>query len=44
LYYDLVWDMGTSGQEWETYSLMQETEGSDKIQTTINGLSSGVNY
>lgn len=44
LFYDLAWDLGTSGQQWETYSLMQETEGSQKIETTINGLSSGVNY
>jgi len=44
LYYDLAWDKGTDGAEWESYSMMTKTPGENLIHTTINGLDSGVTY
>jgi hypothetical protein len=44
LNYDLVWDMGTIGATWETFSLLEEVSGESVIALTIYGLSSGESY
>lgn len=43
--YDLVWDLGTSGQIWESYnSQLTSIVGESFIYATITGLSSGYIY
>ena len=40
MYYAIVWDMGSEGTLWDTYTLMT----ADSYFTNINGLSSGHPY
>jgi hypothetical protein len=44
LNYDVVWDMGTNGVSWETFSLVEEVSGDSTIPLTITGLTSGDYY
>lgn len=40
LYFSIVWDMGSDGVFWDTYTIMT----SDSLFANVNGLSSGHKY
>ena len=44
LRYDLIWDLGSLGDSWETYSYLNEVADSDTINVAIDGLTSGETY